>query len=531
MQIIIPMSGSGSRFQEKGYKDPKPLIEVDGYPMIKHVVDLFPNETNIKFICNTEHASSTNMINILKSIAPTSKIYSIMKHKDGPVPTVLHRANEINDDEEVIISYCDYGTYWNYPGFLNDMRNHNADGGIACYTGFHPHMLGKDHYAYVKETNKWAEKIQEKKPFTDNKMNEYASNGTYYFRTGAIMKQYFNKLVNNNVRVNNEFYVSCVYNLMIEDNLKVRVFEIENMLQWGTPFDLEVYKTWSQYFRDIVNYTPSQKVYKGTTILPMAGHGSRFSLVGYTVPKPLLDINGLPMFIQALRCLPKTEKYAFICLQDHLDTYPTSQYIDKYYPNSPIIGLENVTEGQACTCEIGMKDKRMNINNNDPIMITASDNGAFYDDDNLDIMMEDENIDVIVWSFTNNPTGQLYPQMYAWLDVDNDGFIHDVSIKKPFPDKPNKHAIIGTMYFRKAQYYFDGLKDVYERNLRTNGEFYVDAVLIPLIEKGYRVKVFEVKNYLCWGTPNDYKTYLYWRDFFDKYPIHPYEKSRDPTFV
>jgi len=37
--------------------------------------------------------------------------------------------------------------------------------------------------------------IKEKQSFTDDKMNEYASNGTYYFQSGKIMKKYFRKLV------------------------------------------------------------------------------------------------------------------------------------------------------------------------------------------------------------------------------------------------------------------------------------------------------------------------------------------------
>jgi hypothetical protein len=72
------------------------------------------------------------------------------------------------------------------------------------------------------------------------------------------------------------------------------------------------------------------------------------------------------------------------------------------------------------------------------------------------------------------------------------------------------------MFFRKGQYFMDGLKANYDENIRTNGEFYVDDVLNQNIKSGLKVKVFEVKNYICWGTPNDYRTYTYWRDYFNK---------------
>ena len=76
IQLIIPMSGIGKRFIDAGYKEPKPLIEVDGYPIIKHVVDLFPGVTDITFICNEPHLKETDMLSILKSLVPNCKIHS-----------------------------------------------------------------------------------------------------------------------------------------------------------------------------------------------------------------------------------------------------------------------------------------------------------------------------------------------------------------------------------------------------------------------------------------------------------------------
>jgi hypothetical protein len=104
--------------------------------------------------------------------------------------------------------------------------------------------------------------------------------------------------------------------------------------------------------------------------------------------------------------------------------------------------------------------------------------------------------------------------MYAWMDVDTENTIKHVSVKKPLPGAV--HAIIGTMFFRKTSIYREGLKDIYEKNIRTNGEYYVDDLLNPLIERGYKVKVFAVDNYICWGTPADYKTYKYWLEHFSK---------------
>ena len=529
MQIIIPMSGIGKRFLNVGYIEPKPLIIVDNKPMIEHVVNLFPNESNFTFICNQLHLKTTNMKEILNSIKPEGRILSVPnENRQGPVHAVSLVFDQINDSEEVIVSYCDYGTNWNYKLFLEDTRKRNADGAIACYKDFHPHMLGTDNYAFLKETRigtRWMEKIQEKQPFTNNRMQEYASNGTYYFKSGKIMKKYFQKLIDLNQRIKNEFYVSMVYNLMVEDKLSVSIFEIQHMLQWGTPSDLEIYNQWSQYFTKITKPLKSfQDKYNITTIIPLAGHGSRFSKQGYTLPKPLLEINNVPMIIAATKCLPETQNYIFITLEEQVKKYKIDQKIKEYYPNSKINSLSKVTQGQACSTEFGIK--QCNFDLNQPILISACDNGVYFNSDKYKSLLDDLDIDIIVWSFRNQPTSSNNPEMYAWLETDENDWVQNVSCKKFNPKIHNlktSHVIIGTMFFRKAQYFIDGLNQNYSQHITTNNEYYVDDVINQNIKSGLKVKVFEVEDYICWGTPNDYNTYLYWQNFFKKCNWHIYK--------
>jgi NDP-sugar pyrophosphorylase family protein len=524
MQIIIPLSGIGKRFIDAGYNIPKPLIEVDGMPMIEHVVNLFPGEKNIVFICNDKHLRETNMREILNRIAPQCKIVEVsVENRKGPVDAVMQAEALINNDDEIIVSYCDYGTWWNYADFLDKVRSINADGAIPSYIGFHPHMLGSDNYAFMQHnaTDMLMIKIQEKLPFTDNKMNEYASNGTYYFKSGKIMKQYFNELIAQNIQINGEYYVSMVYNLLVRDSLKVLVYEIDNMLQWGTPYDLEVYTMWSSYFAK-KNNKKNSNLYEDTkthTILPMAGRGSRFEMQGYTIAKPFIEVDGSPMIIKALDDLSQSNALSIITLAEHIEKYKKEfDSLQKTYPNAIIKVIDNVTDGQATTCSIVIDS----IDDKTPILISACDNGVYYDMDKYKKMLEDDSIDVIVWSFTNNPTSKLYPNMYAWLDVDDKGQIQYVSVKKPLINKPNKHAIIGTMFFKRSKIFKEGYKYICDNKIQTNGEYYVDDLLNPLIKMGYNVRVFPVEYYLCWGTPNDYKTYIYWEEFFKKCSWHPY---------
>lgn len=244
-----------------------------------------------------------------------------------------------------------------------------------------------------------------------------------------------------------------------------------------------------------------------TLILPMAGRGSRFSAEGYSLPKPLISIKKNPMVVEAVNCLPETEDKIFICLQEHVDNYGLDEILDQKFKNCRIIPIDYVTQGQACTCEIGIK--AFNVDPDSSILISACDNGVIYNKEDYEKLVSDINIDVIVWTFKNNKASSDNPSMYTWLEMDRSNFITKVHTKKFIHDDiKNKEAIIGTMFFRKTKYFTDNLNKNYEENIRTNGEFYVDDVLNQCIKSGLKVKSFSVDEYLCWGTPSDYEHYL-----------------------
>ena len=251
MHIVIPMSGIGKRFLDAGYEEPKPLIKVEGRPIIAHVTDMFPGETKFAFICNEEHLRDTDMRQVLTGLVPGANILSIAPHKKGPVYAVSQVYHLIQDDEEVIVNYCDFGNDWDYAEFLKDVRTNKADGAISAYRGFHPHMLGTINYAFMREKDNWMLEIQEKKPFTEDRMSEFASDGTYYFRSGAVMKKYFDLTMQKDISLNGEYYASVVYNLLVQDGLRVRIFEISHMLQWGTPDEYNTYQYWKEFFSKV----------------------------------------------------------------------------------------------------------------------------------------------------------------------------------------------------------------------------------------------------------------------------------------
>lgn len=526
MHIVIPMSGMGNRFINAGYTVPKPLIMVDGKPIIEHVCNLFTGEEKFTFICNSKHLKETNMLEVLKSIKPNANIIEIPNHKKGPVYAVSSISDLLDDDEEIIVNYCDFGTYWDYKDFLLHTRNRGADGAIPAYKGFHPHMLGSTNYAFIRDDKQWMFEIKEKEPFTDNRMEEYASNGTYYFKKGLFVKKYFDKLMSRDINLKGEYYVSLVYNLLVEDGLKVSIYEIQHMLQWGTPEDVQEYNSWSKYFRNAINLQEKTKACKNSiTIIPLAGRGSRFVKEGYITPKPLIEVSGKPMIIQAARSLPNTEKQIFVTLQEHLEAFPLEKILKSEFNNSQIVPINEVTEGQAITCSLGLKD----ADNEASLLIAATDNGMIYNPIAYQKLVEDMSVDAIIFTFRHHVSSKVNPQMYGWVKTDGDNAI-EVSVKAPISNDPyNDHAIVGTFYFRKVDFFKQALNSLLSKEVRVNGEYYVDSLMGELIELGLKVKVLEVEDYICWGTPNDYETFVYWQSFFHKNNLHPYRLELDKT--
>ena len=516
MKIVIPMSGQSSRFVAAGYKTPKYLLEIDGKRVIEHIIDLYPKDSEFVFIINDKHKKETDVVKVLKKAAPDSVIVTIPSHKKGPVHSVLQVSKYIDDHEPVIVNYCDFSMQWDYEDFEEFIVQSQCDGCVVCYTGFHPHMLGSDNYAFCKTDDEKIVEIREKQPFTDDKMSEFASTGTYYFREGSYIKKYFQQLIDEDININGEYYVSLVHNLMINDGLYNKVYEVPTMLQWGTPLDLDMYLQWSNYYKEIINKELKVEIPNCTTVIPMAGAGSRFAKEGLLIPKPFIPVNDEYMVDQAVRCLPKTDRTIYAARSAHMSLMPLQDY-----PN--VVWVDEVTQGQACTTE-----KILELVEDGSILVSACDNGITYDETKLIDLVNDESNDIIVWSYRNNFTSHHNPDMYSWLDVDDDGNVRKVNVKKYVGENPvNDYAIVGTMFFRSKDVYLNSLNRLYESKVTTNGEYYIDNLLNDAIDLGYKVKNFEVDHYICWGTPNDLKTYQYWQRFFNQVDWHPYEYSRD----
>jgi len=524
-QIVIPMSGFGERFRAAGYTMPKPLIEVDGKPMIAHVVDLFPADSDFIFICNREHLADPNYrtAQTLRRIAPDCRIEPIDPHRLGPVHAVLQAARLIDPARPVIINYCDFTCYFDYADFARFVDETACDGCVPAYRGFHPHSIGSTYYAYMRHAGLWMTDIREKQPFTDDPMNEFASSGTYWFRNGQLCIEALQEQMRQQFDVGGEYYVSLAYRVLAQRGLRTAIYELQHFMQWGTPADLRQYQGWSRAFRRLAGAADRQARHGGAVLLPMAGLGKRFADAGYELPKPLVPVSGRPMVIQAVRDLPSAPVQRFVLRRDLPGASAIERKLRATFVGAEFVMLDHATEGQAITCRVGAEG----LDPQAPVTVGACDNGILYDSAAIGAAMENGAADVLVWVVRGHADGQRRPEMFGWIDEVGDR-VAGVRVKQAPPDPASAAMIIGTFTFRRTADLVRTIDALVSRSGTVNGEFYLDSVVEDALSLGLNVQIFEVDAYIGWGTPDDLKTFEYWQSCFHKWGSHPYRLQRDP---
>ncbi len=526
MQIIIPMSGFGERFRRAGYNIPKPLIEVEGKPIIAHVINLFSKNDNFIFVVNEDHLNEPKfkLKEILNYFCPNGRVISIPKHKLGPVYAINQIKEFISLEEKTIVNYCDFSCYWNYDKFLNFLNKYNPDGVIPSYKGFHPHSLGKTNYAYLQEENYFAYDIREKKPFTRNKLNEFASSGTYYFKTGKLMIDAFSYLIKNNLKVGGEYYVSLAYKYLFNKKQNVLVYELEHFMQWGTPEDLEEYLSWSNTFKRLLKFN-NKEIITSSIIIPMAGKGKRFVDKGYKKLKPLIPVSGKEMIIQALSFLPRVSHYSF-AVRSNMDL----SVLKKIKTKDNIIvnkKFSKDTNGQATSAKIAL-DKLLKFSGKieEPIIIGACDHGSIYNKNKLIKLINDDSVDIIVWGKRKHANAIRNPKMFGWIQ-EKDNKINKISVKEPLSNPLNDAIIIGTFVFKKSLYFRQSYEELIKNKNKINGEYYIDSCINEAISLGLNCILFEIEHLISWGTPDEFETFKYWQSCFHKWEFHPYRIEND----
>ncbi len=232
LNIVIPMAGRGSRFADAGYELPKPLIDVNGKAMIEVVTDNIRPSCQHKFIyiCQKEHLEKYHLERELKRMADNPVIITIDHITEGAACTVLLAEKYIDNDDHLMIANSDQYVDTNIDDYIVHLGSN--DGLIMTMPADHPK------WSYIKfDDSGYVTEVREKEVISNE-----ATVGIYNYLHGGDFVEYAHKMIEKNIRVNNEFYVAPVYNEMIAAGKKIVFHNVgEKMHGLGTPEDLKAF--------------------------------------------------------------------------------------------------------------------------------------------------------------------------------------------------------------------------------------------------------------------------------------------------
>jgi HAD superfamily hydrolase (TIGR01509 family) len=229
MNVLVPMAGHGSRFQAAGYTFPKPLIEVEGKPMIQLVTENLNIQARFIYIVQKDHYEKYNLHQLLRLISPGCEVIQVESVTEGAACTTLLAKDLINSDEPLVIANSDQYILWDSNEFMHAMTSDDIDAGILTFKATHPKwsFVRLDEHGFVAE-------VAEKNPISD-----IATVGVYYWTKGSDYVKYAEQMIAKDIRVNGEFYVCPVFNEAIADGKKIKTFPVRHMWGIGTPEDLQ----------------------------------------------------------------------------------------------------------------------------------------------------------------------------------------------------------------------------------------------------------------------------------------------------
>lgn len=476
--IIIPATGTGERFKRAGYKDLKPFIKVNEEKCIlDFVVDCFSKNDYFYFICRSENVSLFE--DFINSRNLSGKIVVYDGKKLGPVGAIVGSYDYLKDiNDDVTISYCDFGMTWDYNEFREFIKNSNYNGVVPCYTGYHPHLIPVENvYACCKvDSNNNILEVIEKYNSSDRE-NELWSPGIYWFKNFDIFMKASNEMIKNHDDLNGEYYVSKVYNYM--DNCYA-YNKVNKFYQFGIPSDFEYAKN------KLNNLNCSNKLNIDNLVILSAGKGERFMKLNYKFPKPFLPLRNSTIVNEIINTFENKNDYICIGSDNHNIFWENSNLNYKLIPSNKI--------GAAYSYKMGCSDLEGSI------FIAPCDLIAKYDD-------IDEDCDAIVYVSKASDFNYNHSKYFAWVDGENEK-IKSISIKERVSDTDK--VLIGSFYVKDNKTLIKYIEKIFEEKFTVNGEYYLDTVFKRMVQDGMNVKYSYVSSYYSFGTPEEYRENKYW---------------------
>ncbi len=220
LKIIIPLAGSSELFANAGYMYPKPLIEINGIPMIQLVIEKtasIPIPNQFIFIIKEEDASKFHLDNTLKLLSPDCEVIKLKKSTKGGLCSVLMAIENVDDDDSLIILNGDQVIDENFTDIYQYWLKNKADAGVVTFSSVHPR------WSYARIENEQVVQTAEKNPISQN-----AIAGYYYFANASLFFESSFQTIKNDVQLEGNFYISPVMNEYVLQNKCVINYNIRS---------------------------------------------------------------------------------------------------------------------------------------------------------------------------------------------------------------------------------------------------------------------------------------------------------------
>jgi NDP-sugar pyrophosphorylase family protein len=227
------MAGRGKRFSDEGFILPKPLIPVEGKPMIHRVIESLPESEKWIFVVREEHIEKYGIDKVIREKIPEA-IITVDKDLLGGVSIFCAR-DYLEDDEEVVVAGCDFA--FTIDNEKYEELKKEADCILWTFTkekklSDSPTSWG---YAELEEDNKTIKNMSVKVPISENPYNDHAVAATFYIKSVKLLYEGIQKIIDEEIKINNEYYLDSLpvaYNLMKKKSV---IFDVDLIVSWGTP--------------------------------------------------------------------------------------------------------------------------------------------------------------------------------------------------------------------------------------------------------------------------------------------------------
>ena len=233
--------------------------------------------------------------------------------------------------------------------------------------------------------------------------------------------------------------------------------------------------------------------------MTMAGEGNRFKEVGIDTPKPLIEYNGKPLFVNSMSTLDniKYDSVTFVVRHEHIEKYHIDDEIKKYYPNAIIIAIADTTRGAAETAFIAVRTLILNEVADFTDRMLVMDCDVIVHSERWASIIQKPHSDGVLLSFKSDS------DKYSYAKVDDSSVVIETAEKNPISD----HALTSPYFIKKIEYFVDAFHEM-EMYKPVDGEptykeMYMSILYNFMIADGKKIILVDADKIISLGTPEE----------------------------